>query len=210
LRPEGERDPNDSPVRLILASASPRRAELLRAAGYAFAVAPPDVDEDSPAARLPPEPLARFLADAKADAVAARFPDDVTLAADTVVELASASLGKPADEADAFAMIRRLAGRAHRVITGVAVRHPARQVALSETAVSEVRMPPLTDQQIDVYVAAGRWRGKAGGYGIQDQNPIVTLLTGSLTNVIGLPMELVAPLLTRAGISPHAGAGRRK
>jgi septum formation protein len=192
-------------VTLILASASPRRADLLRAAGYVFTIDPADVDEDAPAARLAPQALAQHLADLKADAVAARHPDDVTVAADTVVESDGRSLGKPADEAEAADMIRRLAGRTHRVITGVALRVPAQNLSFSETAISTVEMPQLTDAQIRQYVATGRWRGKAGGYGIQDADPLVTLRSGGLTNVIGLPMELITPLLARAGIRPHAG-----
>lgn len=185
--------------RLILASASPRRAALLREAGYTFTVEPADVDEDALFVRgLLPPALAAALAGMKADAVAARFSDDVTLAADTVVALGDASIGKPADERDARAMIRRLSGTTHAVITGVAVRHPAKKLSLDAAATSSVRMRPLTDAEIDRYVATGLWKGKAGGYGIQDPDPIVTRVTGSISNVIGLPMELTRDLLSKA------------
>jgi septum formation protein len=185
--------------RLILASSSPRRAQLLREAGYAFTVQPANVDEDALFARgLSPTVLAAALAAMKADAVAARFPDDVTLAADTVVALGDAPIAKPADERDAREMIRRLSGTTHTVITGVALRHPAKSLRFDATATSSVNMRRLSDPDIDQYLATGLWHGKAGGYGIQDPDPIVSCIAGSFTNVIGLPMELTRDLLAKA------------
>jgi septum formation protein len=193
------RDASPRP-RLILASASPRRQALLREAGYEFLVHPADVDEDSAAQKLMPIELARTLAKLKAADVARRFPDDVTLAADTVVAFGDSPLGKPADEKEARAMLRLLSGTTHIVITGLAVWAPPRDLELSQTVMSAVRMRRLTKADIDEYLASGLWKGKAGGYGIQDRDPLVTCISGSHTNVIGLPMTQAKSLLERAGI----------
>jgi septum formation protein len=188
------------PPRLILASASPRRQELLREAGYAFEVHPADVDESDHPPGLTPAALAAYLADRKAEAVAAQFPDEVVLAADTVVALGDHSLGKPADARHARAMLASLAGTNHEVITGVTVLHRARGLRLQAVATSSVYMRPLSQAEIDAYVATNQWQGKAGGYGIQDQDPFVTRITGSLTNIVGLPMEETGGLLREAGV----------
>jgi septum formation protein len=191
-------------VKLVLASASPRRAALLREAGYTFIVEPARVDEEAHVGTRPPAELAGFLADIKADEVAARFPDDVTLAADTVVALEDVSLGKPTDAAEARGMIRSLRGTTHDVFTGVAVRCPARGIVLGAVDHSIVRLRPLSDDEVDRYVASGRWVGKAGGYGIQDPGPIVACERGSISNVIGLPMELAERFLSSAGVGRGA------
>jgi len=188
--------------KLILASASPRRAELLRQAGFDFEVHAADVDETAPARRNLPAALALLLAVTKAQGVAPRFPGDVTLAADTVVAFGDIPLGKPADEAEARDMIRLLAGATHVVITAVAVHRPSKSLSVAETVMSAVRMRPLTPVELDRYVASGLWQGKAGGYGIQDPEPIVTCTGGSVSNVIGLPMARTRALLQRAGIQP--------
>lgn len=190
--------------RLILASASPRRQSLLREAGYVFVIHPANVDEDNYPPHLSPAALADHLANAKADAVAAEYPNDVTLGSDTVVALGSQILGKPADAAHARQMLATLSGTTHQVITGVAVRHPAKNLTRSLTVTSTVRMRPLTDAEIEAYVAGGQWQGKAGGYGIQDDDPFVTNMGGSLTNIVGLPMEATRDLLSAAGIFPVA------
>jgi septum formation protein len=189
-------------VKLILASTSPRRADLLRQAGYAFEVHAAAIDEDQYLNKMWPRKLAAFLARVKAERVADRFPADVTLAADTVVSFGDTAVGKPADEAAAREMMRLLSFTTHIVITGVAVHCPDRKVELAGTALSAVRMRPLSNAEIDRYVASGLWKGKAGGYGIQDPDPLVTCVGGSLTNVIGLPMTLTKRLLTDAGILP--------
>jgi septum formation protein len=190
--------------RLILASASPRRQSLLREAGYDFVIHPANIDEETYPANLSPAGLAEYLAVAKAGAVAAEYPDDVTLGSDTVVALGDELLGKPLDAADARRMLSRLSGTTHRVITGVAVLHPTAAFRRSVVITSTVRMRPLSADEIDRYVAGGQWQGKAGGYGIQDQDPFVTNMDGSLTNIVGLPMEATGELLAAAGI--HAGA----
>ena len=195
--------PNPAPrPRLVLASGSPRRQELLREAGYAYAVHPADVDESDVPPRLDPAALAEYLAGRKAEAVADRFPDDVVLAADTVVALGGEPLGKPDDPAHARRMLGRLSGTAHSVVTGVAVVRRATGFDQRARVTSGVHMRPLTAAEIDAYVASGQWQGKAGGYGIQDRDPFVTRTTGSLTNIVGLPMDETAALLRAAGVEP--------
>ena len=192
--------------RLILASASPRRQSLLRDAGFSFAVHPADIDEANHPPGLTPPALAEFLANAKADAVAARYPDAVTLGSDTVVALGNHLLGKPTDAAHAFRMLSQLSGTTHHVLTGVAVLRPATGFRRSCVVTSTVRMRLLTADEIHRYVAGGQWEGKAGGYGIQDDDPFVTKMEGSLTNIVGLPMEAAVELLREAGIEPNPHA----
>jgi septum formation protein len=190
------------PPRLILASASPRRQSLLRDAGYTFESDPAHIDEETYPGDLTPPQIAGYLAIAKAQAVAARHPDDVTLGADTVVALGNLLLGKPLDAADARRMLALLSGTTHHVTTGVAVLRPSLQFHRTATVTSTVRMRPLSPPEIDAYVATNQWQGKAGGYGIQDDDPFVTNMSGSLTNIVGLPMETVTDLLSAAGIFP--------
>ena len=190
--------------RLILASASPRRQSLLREAGYTFHIHPANVDEETYPPGLTPGQLAEFLALAKADAVAAHYPRDVTLGSDTVVALGDQLLGKPTDAVHAQRMLSQLSGTTHQVMTGVAVVHPASRFRRSCIGTSTVRMRPLSTDEIQRYVAGGQWEGKAGGYGIQDNDPFVTNLGGSLTNIVGLPMEAATELLREAGVVPDA------
>jgi septum formation protein len=192
-----------APHQLILASASPRRAALLREAGYTFTTQPAHFDEAAHFGRLPPIPLATFLAKAKAEQIASSFEEKVTLAADTVVAFGDQPLGSPAFEAEARQMIDLLTGTTHIVITGVAVRCPARDIDLDCTVLSAVRMKNLTPAELESYLASGRWKGKAGGYGIQDPDPIVTCVAGSVSNVVGLPMEQTRLLLQKSGIVPQ-------
>jgi len=187
-------------VPLILASASPRRQQLLREAGYAFTVDPADIDEETAGRSLLPIELALHLATLKARAVAPRHPDAVTLAADTVVALGDRSLGKPATPDEARRMLELLEGTTHIVITGVCVACPGRGVELARRVMSAVRMRRLGRKDIDRYVATRQWEGKAGGYGIQDDDPFVTNMAGSLTNIVGLPMEATCAMLGEAGV----------
>ena len=195
-----------APRALILASGSPRRADLLRAAGYAFWVDPADVDESVHPAGLLPSELAVFLAAAKADRVAARHPTAVTLAADTVVAFGDRAIGKPADAADARSILTLLAGTTHVVITGVSIRRLDPPHAVDARVLSAVRMRFLSPADVETYLATDAWRGKAGGYGIQDEtgkdDPFVTKLAGCHTNIVGLPMTTTARLLKDAGIEP--------
>lgn len=189
-----------SAPRLILASASPRRIELLREAGFNPIVHPADIDESVFPPALTPTELASFLALAKAKAIAAYYPSDYTLGADTVVALGSTILGKPRDAIHAREMLQILSGSEHEVITGVAMVGLAGFTLANVT--SRVQMRKLTDTEIDQYVATNLWQGKAGGYGIQDNDPYVTKMSGSLSNIVGLPMECVTELLAGVGIHP--------
>jgi septum formation protein len=190
--------------RLILASASPRRVELLREAGYEFDIHPSNIDEESFPPALMPINLARYLAFEKAKVVAARFPDHVILAADTVVAFGDKPLGKPADVHEARRMLMLLSGTTHIVITGVCVMFRKTEYEQTRSAMSCVRMRRLTPEEIDAYVAGGQWKGKAGGYGIQDNDPFVTRTAGSHTNIVGLPMEVASEMLAGLNVHPTA------
>jgi septum formation protein len=189
----------DPPV-LVLASASPRRAEILRSLGIPFIVVPADIPEDLRPGETA-EAAARRLAAEKAARVSERRPDAWVLAADTLVVLEEAVLGKPADDADAGAMLRRLSGRVHRVVTGVHLRRgEAPGTGLAE--VSRVRFAPMSDAEIRWYVATGEPRDKAGAYGVQGLGArFVEEIRGSFTNVMGLPARTVYRLL-RDGPDP--------
>ena len=187
--------------RLILASASPRRQQLLREAGYDFVIHPADVNEDDHPPMLPAD-LAEYLASRKAQAVGPRFPGDVVLGADTVVAFGDTVLGKPRDAADARRMLQLLSGTTHVVITGVAVVRAAANYFTASRVMSAVHMRDLSPAEIDRYVAGGQWEGKAGGYGIQDDDPFVTRMSGCHTNIVGLPMREATRLLAQAGITP--------
>lgn len=184
---------------LILASASPRRRELLADAGLRFTVVAPDVEEEA----LPneaPDGLVLRLAQAKAAAVAGS-PGAVLLAADTVVALERRILGKPRDPAEARTMLQALSGSAHQVWTGVAIRGPG---AVERFVVrTEVRFRPLTAAEIDWYVASGEPMDKAGAYGIQGKAASFVLsIDGSYTNVVGLPLAETLLALRGLGIAP--------
>ena len=184
---------------LVLASASPRRLDLLRQVGIEpDRTLPADLDE-TPLRDETPRRLALRLAESKAAAVAAQAPDAFVLAADTVVALGRRLLGKAEDEAEARAWLGLLSGRAHRVFTGVAVISPSgrRAMRLGE---ARVRFKRLTDQEIDAYVASGEWRGKAGAYAIQGRaGGFVIDVHGSYSAVIGLPLYETRMLLEGVG-----------
>ena len=118
-----------------------------------------------------------------------------------MVALNDAPLGKPLDPADARRMLRLLGGTTHSVITGVAVLRRAKDLVLHDRVTSSVHMRQLTDAEVDAYVASGDWQGKAGGYGIQDDDPFVTRTAGCHTNIVGLPMTTTAGLLAVAGVN---------
>jgi septum formation protein len=192
-----------SAPRLILASNSPRRQQLLREAGYVFIVHPSTIDEYDVPSGLAPGDVAENLARAKAQDVARAFPDDIVLGADTVVEFAGQMLGKPNDAADAERILRLLSGTIHSVITGVAVVHASRNLFLHDRVMSTVQMRELSDRELADYIASRQWEGKAGAYGIQDPDPFVTRTSGCQTNIVGLPMHTTAELLEQAGIRPQ-------
>ena len=174
--------------RLILASASPRRLELLAQAGITpDAVVPADIDE-SPLPHERPRSLAERLARSKAEAIAAQYPDDFVLAADTVVAMGIRVLEKPADAAEATKFLRKLSGRRHRVIGGICGIAPG-GVVRAKTIVTQVRFKRLTDAEIAAYIASGEWQGKAGGYAIQGAaGALIPWINGSYTNVVGLAL----------------------
>lgn len=183
----------------MLASGSPRRADLLRAAGYRFVVRAPEVDESRLKASSAAT-LASLLAREKALDVVRRFPRAAqarVLAADTIVVLGRTVLGKPRDAADARRMLRLLSGRTHRVITGVAIARPGDPGSIrTASAVTRVTFRRLARAEIQRYVASGDPADKAGAYGIQNAAALfVTEIHGSWTNVVGLPMEIVYRLL---------------
>lgn len=180
---------------LILASASPRRLQLLAQAGVIpVAVDPPEIDE-TPGRDETPRRLALRLAVEKAQAVALRHPDAFVLAADTLVAVGRRVLNKPVDEAQARAMLKLLSGRAHRVMTGVAVVAPdgCQASRLTETRITFKR---LTSQETADFIAGGEWQDAAGGYKIhQMAGAFVTDLSGSYTGVVGLPLYEALALL---------------
>jgi septum formation protein len=180
---------------VILASASPRRAGLLTAAGIPFEALPVDIDE-TPHPGETPEAHVRRLAAEKARSAASRRPGATVLGADTVVVVEGRILGKPRDLADAAAMLRLLSGRAHEVLTGVAVLEPAGLEMVVETARTWVWFCRLSDEDIAQYVATGEPMDKAGGYAIQGiASRFVERIDGSYSNVVGLPVALVDRLL---------------
>jgi septum formation protein len=184
---------------LILASASPRRRDLLARLGPPFEVDPADVDEGLHGA--PPVRLARRLATVKVRAVAARHPDATVLAADTIVAYDGRLFGKPVDADEARAMLQFLGGRTHRVITAVAVLPPGRRRPLIDHAVTSVTMRRLSGDEIAASIARGDPFDKAGAYAIQDEllAPVAGY-DGCYCNVMGLPLWVSARLLVRAGL----------
>lgn len=186
-------------MRLVLASASPRRLALLARIGIVpDAVVPADVDEGVPKGELPREHALR-LAREKAEAVAASEPDALVLAADTVVAVGRRILPKVEDEETLRGCMKLLSGRRHRVMTGVALAVPGEplRTRLVETVIA---MKPLSSQEIDYYAAHGEWRGKAGGYALQGYGEVyVRHIAGSYSNVVGLPLAETRVLLKSAG-----------
>ena len=191
-------------TRLILASASPRRHELLTRLGVPFDVVTAGVEEDENPAAEPRALVARNAA-RKADAVAGREPAAWVLGADTTVCVDGHVLNKPADAAEARAMLRRLSGRTHTVYTGLALRHGDRGLAWDATESSEVTFKTLDEATIEAYLAEVPTLDKAGGYAIQERpDLIVAGRRGSLSNIIGLPLTTTKQLLARAGLCSDA------
>ena len=183
-------------VRLILASASPRRAELLRAAAIEFEVRVADVDERVLDGESP-ETYVRRVAEAKAQIVHAQYPLATVLAADTSVVIDDRILGKPADREEARRMLRLLSGRVHEVLTGVTVIGDDDGVD-TRTAVTAVEFAALDARDIDWYVTSGEPMDKAGAYAIQGlASRFITRIEGSYSNVVGLPVAVVHEMLGR-------------
>lgn len=185
-------------ARLVLASGSPRRRELLGLLGIEFDVVPADADE-TPRAHEDADAMVRRLAASKAIAVSTVTPGALVIGSDTAVEIDGDILGKPTDAEDAAQMLRRLSGRTHRVHTAVAISRDTAIVAADGT-ISSVTFVEMSDAAIEWYVATGEPLDKAGGYGLQGIGAtFVSTLDGSVTGVLGLPLDLVVDLLTRAG-----------
>jgi septum formation protein len=184
-------------MRLILASASPRRAELLRAAGFDFDVMPVEVDEQFEPGERPEDAVTR-LAVEKARLVAAHHPEAVVLGADTTVVIDRQALAKPADPPDAARMLRLLSGRTHEVLTGICLCHAGRTLIHVEP--SRVRMARLTEEEIGWYISTGEPMDKAGGYAVQGlASRFIEGIEGSYSNVVGLPMNSVYGLMKELG-----------
>ena len=183
---------------LVLASTSPQRRAILTALGVPFRVVAPDYDE----VPIPgtPEEVVQERALGKARSVAAQTADRPVLGVDTEVVVEGGEvLGQPADATEARAMLAHLAGREHRVLSGIALIGEHEQIAVAET---RVRLVALDEDDLDAYVERGAWRGRAGGYAIQETGAaLVQSITGDYANVVGLPVALLGELLAGEGIS---------
>ncbi len=187
--------PSDEP--LILASGSPRRAQLLTAAGYQYSVqvAGDEAECGVCSRETAPEMVARYAYRKAAD-VASRNPRGLILAADTVASCLGQILGKPRDQEHAESILRTLSGRRHDVYTGVCLWSIQSQKCLVEVVRTELEMLPLSESMLQQYLDSTLWEGKAGAFGYQDGNDWLTVLNGgSESNVVGLPMERLAELL---------------
>jgi septum formation protein len=183
---------------IVLASASPRRQELLRNAGISFTVQPADIDETLRAAESPRD-CAERLAREKALAVFQSRPQDFVLGADTIVVVDDLILGKPRDAGDAMRMLRLLSGRTHEVITGVCLMGPEGSTTVSEATL--VTMCEISHDEIRAYVATGEPMDKAGAYAIQGlASRWIPRIEGDYSNVVGLPVALVYRMLRQQGV----------
>jgi septum formation protein len=192
------------PVRLILASGSLGRRELLKRAGYAFEVKPADVDEPTGAGVTDIRAYVHAVAWLKAAAVAPQVAEGVVLAADTVGWLGGQVIGKPEDEADARRILRALGGTEHELWTGVVLWRRPDGLQLAWQEVSRVAFRRLSDAELDAYLATRIWQGCSGAYAIKEEgDPYVRVVEGSVSNVIGLPMETTVMMLDWiSGIPP--------
>ena len=186
----------------ILASASPRRRDLLRRAGYCFEIVPSGVDESKYNVNgICSKEHTKILALAKANDIAAKFPNAVVMGSDTVVDLDGEIIGKPDDVTHAEEIIRKLFSKPHKVITGLAMVCIEKTIEIVEADTTVVYPRRLTEAQIADHIINGQWQGKAGAYGIQETgDEFVERIDGSFTNVMGLPMERVKVVLRKLGI----------
>ena len=190
---------------IVLASTSPRRRQLMAEAGYEFLCVAPGVDESSFCSDgLSAADYAERLAVAKANSVAGGYPDSLVIGADTVVDFDGEIIGKASNAQQAERITRRLFSRAHKVITAIALVRRCDGVEVVASDTTAVYPKKLTEQQIAAHVAGGSWRGKAGAYAIQsDGDEFVERIDGSVTNVMGLSMELLERLLKKCNCPPH-------
>lgn len=199
---------NSVPRQLILASASPRRRELLAEAGYSFRVVPPsETAEDAGRDGESPAEMVARLARQKAADVARRVEAGLVLACDTVAECEGQILGKPRDEAHAREMLQWLSGREHRVYSGLCLWPICDGPPRIEVERTTLRMRRLKASEIDDYLAGGLWRGKAGAFGYQDRLGWLEIIEGSESNVVGLPLERLAAMLADPSLAT-IGPGR--
>ena len=195
--------------RLILASKSPRRSELLKQVGLDFEVVPSRVKEDFVQKESPQEHVIR-LAKAKAIDVATGHPDRWVIAADTIVYINGSILGKPKDQEEAVEMLRRLSGQEHWVLTGFFVYHLEKRKGDEEAVQTAVRVKSLTRSEMEWYVKTGEPFDKAGGYAIQGIGSfMIESISGSYTNVVGLPLCELLQMLNRLGAITISESGMR-
>ena len=189
-------------MKYILASASPRRRELLKMIGLDFDVMPSHVPEVPQEGEAPEEYVARLSRD-KAHAIAVQYPARWVIAADTTVLYGDELLEKPADPKDAARMLATIAGKTHIVYTGVTLEHAEGDYRETRVAESEVRMLPLSASEIEWYVATGEPLDKAGAYAVQGIGAMfIDSIHGSYTNVVGLPIATLFQMMRKAGIDP--------
>ena len=188
---------------IVLASASPRRKQLLAEAGYEFTVVVPDIDESTFfTENISACDYAERLALEKAKSVAAKFPKKLVVGADTIVDFDGQIIGKPADATHAEQITRKLFGSPHKVITAVAIVRLSDGIEMVESDTTDIYPKKLSDEQITNHIESGLWRDKSGAYAIkQCGDEFVERIEGSLTNVMGLPMELLQHMLKSVGYS---------
>ena len=195
--------PEKYPAPVILASASPRRRQLMSEAGYEFTIVLPEVDESAfSVENADPVEYAKRLALAKAKSVARKHPDSFVIGADTIVDFRGRIIGKAADAEEAEQITRKLFSAPHKVITGIAIVRLSDGTELVKSDSTTVYPRKMTAEQIADHIKGGSWRDKAGAYAIQETgDEFVEKIEGSLTNVMGLPMELLESLLAKLKVS---------
>jgi septum formation protein len=183
-------------IKLILASSSPRRKQLLEEAGYTFTVKRPNIDETAfSASNQSPTECAKKLALAKAKSLAGDYPDALIIAADTLVDLNGKIIGKPKDVEDAKIILKKLSGSFHKVITALAIVRVSDNTEIVQSESTDIYPKKMSDEQIDELIKSGVWQNKSGACSIEDTGQFVEKIEGSITNVMGLPMELLKKLL---------------
>jgi septum formation protein len=194
--------PSKDTAPLILASASPRRRQLMSEAGYEFSVLPPNVDESTFKTNdVEPDEYTKRLALAKAKSVAHEHPNSIVIGADTIVDSRGRIIGKAADAKEAEQITRELFSAPHKVITGVAIVRLSNGTELVRSDSTTVYPKKMTPEQIAEHIKGGSWRDKAGAYEIKETgDEFVEKIEGSLTNVMGLPMELLGSLLAQLNV----------
>ncbi len=184
---------------IVLASASPRRKDILKQAGYKLIIEKSNIDESQfPTDKIEPCKYAEQLALAKAKDVAANYPGQIVLGADTIVDYDGEIIGKPADEKEAEEIVCKLFSKPHKVITGVAIVRINDNTEIVTNDVTIVYPKKMSPEQIEEHIISGTWKDKAGAYAIQETGDrFVERIEGSMTNVMGLPLELITSLLDK-------------